>query len=583
MNIPNLRQFDMERTLCWVVSACAFLFPLTVLSVNRADSAILLLLGAIGLYVFLRFGVRTLALSRRELLLMGIFLGWYAVIVLCYFAGDTTYIGFKMLGRNLRLLFFVPAFLACRRYLVNGELIFKGLVLAPFGIVALGLWQFMHADGHIRASGFVDAIPFGDLSMAMAFMAPAILLMTQKRRTAWCYLLVGTALSAGIGASILSGSRGGWIALPLMLTVTVTVLSNRSRKRALKVFLLSAAFVLLAWRVAPQEIIKNRIDNALSDINNYYNYVQLIERNDVRRIGCLNDQLFLKLLTQKLQIKYGNYLKFNVMQDENNIKKSGFLSLCQSGSVIRVANSNKLENKFFAIPRSVIRTVGAQNVEFFIKGKGLVSVVHSKNSTWRQFDNPDYKLVTKIQDTSSLAWPVFSIQKGGEFYFVPVQKKMGEYVFPFANDSVGQRLEMWRAAWHIFKQHILMGAGTGSFLDEVGKRVRAGDVSPAIISYDHPHNDYMNVLSSQGTFGFLAFLLALGYPLSLFVSSLRSKNKEVKAAGFSGVIMISGLLIFGLTETMFTHSIVMSWYVTFTAMFAAIIFRPDDGKHDVEP
>ncbi|HET7921255.1 MAG TPA: O-antigen ligase family protein, partial [Gammaproteobacteria bacterium] len=134
-------------------------------------------------------------------------------------------------------------------------------------------------------------------------------------------------------------------------------------------------------------------------------------------------------------------------------------------------------------------------------------------------------------------------------------------------------LEMWRVAWQIFLHHPLMGAGSGAFMKETARMVETHDISPGITRYDHPHNDYFNAMVSWGVLGLVAYLLVLGLPLKLYIGAVRTGTGDRKAAGFVGIIMISGLLIFGLTETMFTHSIVMSWYVTFTAMLTAIMLR----------
>ncbi|HEX6550479.1 MAG TPA: O-antigen ligase family protein, partial [Gammaproteobacteria bacterium] len=167
-------------------------------------------------------------------------------------------------------------------------------------------------------------------------------------------------------------------------------------------------------------------------------------------------------------------------------------------------------------------------------------------------------------------------------FMIPIQNQIGEYIYPLINNSIGQRLEMWRAAWLIARDHIFMGAGTGSYMAEVKKISKERRVFPAIVSYDHPHNDYLNSLSSQGFLGIAAYLTGLVYPLFLFVKALAQGDKYRRAAGYAGIIMVLGLLVFGMTETMFTHSIVMSWYVTFTAMLMAIIFRQKDTEtHDV--
>ncbi|MGH8372389.1 MAG: O-antigen ligase family protein [Gammaproteobacteria bacterium] len=572
VSFSGFRPFSMEKILGGVVSILAFIFPIVVLTVNRADSVILLLLGIIGTYAFLKHGIRYLALSRQEILLIGIFAGWYATIVLCYFVGDKTDTGFKLLGRNFRFLFFIPAFIACRCYLSNTRSLFSGLVLAPFAILGLGLWQFMRGHEHTRASGFIDPIPFGDLSIAMAFMALAMLLMMLQRRTVWQYLLVSGALSAGVGASILSGTRGGWIAAPLLVIITIAIFSRRSAKRAFKVFLACSIIVVIAGFLAPNKIVQSRVSEAIQNLGHYRAYVNLIEDGDAAHVGCLNSPLFMKTLVGELKLRYSSGPEISVVEDASGLKEAGLDAQCQSLKVLKLANTNKQRAVTLIVKRSVIRQDGLQNAEFIARGEGQISIVHGNPPSWQKFNNSKYEIVKRVQNTKDLSWPAFWLPPGGTIYLVPIQNSFGEYIFPFANDSVGERLEMWRAAWHMFKQHPFFGAGTGSFRDDVEKLARAGDVSPAIMSFDHPHNDYMNVLSSQGSFGLTFYLLAIGFPLFIFIEALRSKDGQIKAAGFAGVVMITGLSVFGLTETMFIHSIVMAWYVTFTAMFMAIVF-----------
>jgi O-antigen ligase len=578
VNISSFRPFSMEKILGWVVTILAFIFPVAVLTVNRADSVILLLLGMIGTYAFLKHGIRYLALSRQEILLIGIFAGWYATIVLCYFVGDKTDTGFKLLGRNFRFLFFIPAFIACRCYLANTRALFSGLVLAPFAIFGLGLWQFISAHDQVRVSGFVDPIPFGDLSMAMAFMGLAILLVSPEHRSTWRYLLASGSLLAGVGASILSGTRGGWIALPVLLIITIVVLSRRSGKRAFKVFVASSAVVIIAGLLAPGVIIQNRAGEVVRNLKNYRVYVHLIDEGDVSRRGCLNSPLFMQALAKELQVHASSSLGATVVDDSPGLGRAGFRNQCQSGAVLALTNKNDKKPTTLVLKRSVKEPVGGQTAEFIVRGKGMISILRGIAPGWEKFNNREYALVEKAQDVKDLSWPAFWLPPGGTIYLVPVQHDTGEYIYPLANDSVGERFEMWRAAWQIFKRHILIGTGTGSFQQEVGKRVDAGDISPKVASFDHPHSDYMNNLSSWGLLGLAMYFLVLGYPLVLFMKALRSKRNCGKAAGFSGILMIVGLLIFGLTETMFIHSIVMSWYVTFTAMLMAIIFRQQDTE-----
>src|SRR5699024_2829187 len=71
-----------------------------------------------------------------------------------------------------------------------------------------------------RAGGYTNAIQYGNLAMLMGVWCVAGLgwAHTQTHCRRWQLLLVVGAL-CGVLASLLSGSRGGWIGLPVVLWV----------------------------------------------------------------------------------------------------------------------------------------------------------------------------------------------------------------------------------------------------------------------------------------------------------------------------------------------------------------------------
>ena len=89
-----------------------------------------------------------------------------------------------------------------------------GLCVGAIG--AGGIAAVQHFGyGAERAEGFTrHSITFGDLSLALGLMALCGLDELRKSRMA---LLPVAALLFGVMASVLSGSRGGWLALPLAL------------------------------------------------------------------------------------------------------------------------------------------------------------------------------------------------------------------------------------------------------------------------------------------------------------------------------------------------------------------------------
>lgn len=96
-----------------------------------------------------------------------------------------------------------------------------GLAIGGMSAGTWALWQKI-AHGVDRAAGHVplNAILFGNLSLLLGVMCLAGVgwSLTRRRGIEWAtFLLCGA--SGGVLASLLSGSRGGWVALPLILLV----------------------------------------------------------------------------------------------------------------------------------------------------------------------------------------------------------------------------------------------------------------------------------------------------------------------------------------------------------------------------
>jgi O-antigen ligase len=151
---------------------------------------------------------------------------------------------------------------------------------------------------------------------------------------------------------------------------------------------------------------------------------------------------------------------------------------------------------------------------------------------------------------------------------VPVEAFVGEYSYAVLNHaSVAERLQMWSVAWDMFRHAPLLGVGTGAYMTEARERVEANTAPPVVAVYDHPHNEYLDALSSRGLIGLLALLLFLGVPAWLFSRGLGSPDPVRLGACLAGLVLPVGFALFGLTETMFIHSVTLGWYAIMTAVF----------------
>ncbi|HEY5798999.1 MAG TPA: O-antigen ligase family protein [Burkholderiaceae bacterium] len=141
-----------------------------------------------------------------------------------------------------------------------------GLCIGGVAVGLLALYQKL-ALGMERAEGFTHhPISFGDLAVAlglMAFCAASVF-----RRTRWAFAPV-LALVCCLGASLLSGSRGGWLALLVAAPVLARYRGTLSRRLLAYASLL--AIVLLAVAVAvPATGVASRLCLIVQEVRAYF-------------------------------------------------------------------------------------------------------------------------------------------------------------------------------------------------------------------------------------------------------------------------------------------------------------------------
>lgn len=137
------------------------------------------------------------------------------------------------------------------------------------------------------------------------------------------------------------------------------------------------------------------------------------------------------------------------------------------------------------------------------------------------------------------------------FYFSTELRERAILIFtsiyhedPAVSKSTTTRLELWKGALLIFKEHPLLGCGTGNFESSINRFVQAKILkeTPTMV---HAHNIFLQALSTQGMFGFM--ILAL-----FFIALMKWGVNEIKLhGGIGGYIIIFCTILTmvgGLTE-----------------------------------
>lgn len=150
--------------------------------------------------------------------------------------------------------------------------------------------------------------------------------------------------------------------------------------------------------------------------------------------------------------------------------------------------------------------------------------------------------------------------------------------------SVILRLEMWRAAWQMFKENPISGAGYYSFNKEMRRlyQEKVLDVpqqfQDVILTFRNPHNQYLSALGSKGLIGLILLLAVLCLPLVAFYRYTCSSASRVRLVAYLGMVSVIAFMIFSLTETVFHRNFLIIYYLLLVQLFMALIQRLNDSN-----
>lgn len=185
------------------------------------------------------------------------------------------------LDQASRYLLVIPILLLLRKSPPDIRLMWAGLIIGVLCAAGIAYWQ-VNILRIGRATGFVtSAIPFGGIALSMGTICLAGLpwASTQGRfKTLWGFAL-SLGFCAGIYCSIVSGSRGTWIALlPLSILFIISFSGHLRGYQSITIALIIVG--AMATLFFTNNTIQNRYTTASQQFNHY-----LDERNSNSSVG----------------------------------------------------------------------------------------------------------------------------------------------------------------------------------------------------------------------------------------------------------------------------------------------------------
>lgn len=249
--------------LSYTISMAVFLFFALLLALPRAYSLGVVILLLSSCYCLCKRPRLMLDCSDKILLcmLLAVFLGG----LVTWLAHGDPLAEFDL---TTRYLLVVPILLTLRVQPPRPGWVWAGLATGSVAAAGLAMWE-RTVEGAPRAFGFTGGIQFGDLALMMGILCAAGFMWARRQHSGrWWQLAMVVGVICGGYASLASGSRGGWVALPVVFVLFgIAYIRRGNRRRAL--LCIAVLMAVLAIAVATSSMVKSRYDEALSDIQSF--------------------------------------------------------------------------------------------------------------------------------------------------------------------------------------------------------------------------------------------------------------------------------------------------------------------------
>lgn len=177
----------------------------------------------------------------------------------------------KALARPNHLVAGFFIYLVIGRYGLRRNVLFWGACAATLIALCIALYEVVYL-GNPRVFGLAhrwNAVPFGNFSLLLAFFCLAgASIVSHDDSSPWPRVALGLAgFGCGLAASVLSGTRGGWLAIPFLVLLCIWFNNHLSKRmRGMTLIVLLAAIVSV---MALSDRIAGRIEQATEQVHAY--------------------------------------------------------------------------------------------------------------------------------------------------------------------------------------------------------------------------------------------------------------------------------------------------------------------------
>lgn len=237
-------------------------------SVRHVSSVVFTLLVLLSFTAIKGWGRTYSSLAKQEKYFLIALFMYTVSAALSFYNVDDVDQYYKLFERYLRFSLIIPVYLFfIKKNISLLNYLYAGAVLSGPFVLIVALYHYITYPD-VPAQGYYHHIIFGQLAMLnVGVMLSLLLTKTFNRKIQWLILI---SILCGLAAAVMSQARGVWVVFPIYVSVAIyyAVADKRISKKSIALFL--AVIVLASMFTSIGEVIKQRIDAAVSEVTSFY-------------------------------------------------------------------------------------------------------------------------------------------------------------------------------------------------------------------------------------------------------------------------------------------------------------------------
>ncbi|MGR6871494.1 O-antigen ligase family protein [Pseudomonas sp. HK3] len=163
------------------------------------------------------------------------------------------------------------------------------------------------------------------------------------------------------------------------------------------------------------------------------------------------------------------------------------------------------------------------------------------------------------------------------------EQSLQRYLDGNSHTSLGARLDMFKAAWILIKEHPIFGHGLNSYSEKATEiRLATPGMNREVGMWSNPHNEVLQVMVEKGVIGLATLIAIFASCAYLFISAYRNNkdNNAVAYFAFGGLIILVVYFMAGLSVALFEHNVFNQFFTIVISVFAGQVYAHRDVAMD---